>query len=298
MTASDVRPPEDISLFRRAVKNYSGEENYVSGQFIHQTKSGKRIEVEVQSNFITMNDKKYHLAIITDVTEKNRIDQQVTRAIIETQENERYEIGAELHDNVCQILASTHITLGVVSKSVNPPAMELFQQCRSYINLATQEIRNLSHRLAPAFFNDSKLEQAVAVLLDSANIEKKYEISLYFDKEIEKINLSRDLQLNLYRIVQEQLRNIIKYADCKKIEVDLIIKNGEIKMRIMDDGIGFDVNAVKGGIGLSNIRRRAELFSGRFDIFSSPGNGCELEIDIPLKTENLREVKKTVRLNL
>jgi len=128
-------------------------------------------------------------------------------------------------------------------------------------------------------------------------ISKKSTKSLY-DKEIEKINLSRDLQLNLYRIVQEQLRNIIKYADCKKIEVDLIIKNGEIKMRIMDDGIGFDVNAVKGGIGLSNIRRRAELFSGRFDIFSSPGNGCELEIDIPLKTENLREVKKTVRLNL
>lgn len=296
MTAFEVRPPEDVLLFRQAVENYSGEENYVSGQFVHQTKSGKRIEVQVQSNFIMMNDKKYHLAIITDVTEKNRIDQQLTRAIIETQENERYEIGAELHDNVCQILATTHITLGVLSKSVNPPGMELFQQCRSYINLATQEIRNLSHRLAPAFFNDSTLEEALAVLLNDSNIEKKYDISLYFDKEIRKINLSRDLQLNVYRILQEQLRNITKYAKCKNIEVDLIAKNGKIKMRIIDDGIGFDVNAVKGGIGFANMKRRVELFSGKFHIFSSPGNGCELEIDIPLKTEDLPEVKKTGRV--
>ena len=108
-----------------------------------------------------------------------------------------------------------------------------------------------------------------------------------------KINLSRDLQLNVYRILQEQLRNITKYAKCKNIEVDLIAKNGKIKMRIMDDGIGFDVNAVKGGIGFANMKRRVELFSGRFHIFSSPGNGCELEIGIPLKTQDLPEVKKT-----
>lgn len=289
MSAFDVRPPEEVRLFKKTLKNYSGQENYISGQFIHQTKSGKRIEVEVQSNFILMNEKKYHLAIITDVTEKNRMAQEVTRAIINTQETERYEIGAELHDNICQILASTHITLGVLSKSVNADGIQLFQQCREYVNLATKEIRNLSHRLAPAFFDDSSLEEAVAILLSNANVEKKYDISLYFDKKIKKINLCRDLQLNLYRILQEQLRNILKYAECKNIEVNLIVKNGKLKMRISDDGIGFDIHAVKGGIGFANMKRRVELSSGRFHVFSSPGNGCELEIDIPLKAENLYE---------
>jgi PAS domain S-box-containing protein len=298
MTAFEVRPPEEVILFKKALKNYVGQENYISGQFIHQTKSGKKIEVEVQSNFIIMNEKKYHLAIITDVTEKNRMTQQVTRAIINTQENERYEIGAELHDNICQILASTHITLGVLSKSVNPDGMQLFNQCREYINLATKEIRNLSHRLAPAFFNDSTLEEALAILLNNANVEKKYAISLYFDKGIEKINLGRDLQLNLYRILQEQLRNIVKYADCKNIEVDLIVKNGKIKMRINDDGIGFDVNTVKGGIGFANMKRRVELNSGTFHVFSSPGNGCELEIDIPLKEENQRESGENKKITI
>ena len=111
----------------------------------------------------------------------------------------------------------------------------------------------------------------------------------FFDEAVEKAKISRDLQLNLYRILQEQLRNIIKYAECETIEVDLIIKSGKLKMRISDDGVGFDVNKVKGGIGLSNMKRRVELFYGKFNIFSSPGAGCELVIDIPLKNENLSQ---------
>jgi PAS domain S-box-containing protein len=293
LSVFDIRSAEDSSLVKKSILERVETENGFKGKSRHCTKAGKLLDVEIQSNFVVFNDHKYRLVIITDVTEKNRMEQQITRAIIKTQENERYEIGAELHDNICQILASTHISLGVLARSVNPGGMELFQQCRSYINLATQEIRNLSHRLAPAFFNDSTLEEAFGILLNDVNIEKKYNITLYFDEAVEKSNISRDLQLNLYRILQEQLRNILKYAQCKNIEVDLIINNHKIKMRIADDGIGFDINAVKGGIGLSNMRRRVELFYGRFDIFSSPGNGCELVIDIPLKAENLTEEKKS-----
>ncbi len=296
LTIFDIRPAEDIPLVKKSILERVENENGFRGKFRHYTKAGKLLDVEIQSNFVAFNENKYRLVIITDVTEKNRMQQQVTRAIIKTQENERYEIGAELHDNICQILASTHISLGVLAKSVNPEGMDLFQQCRSYINLATQEIRNLSHRLAPAFFNDSTLEEAFEILLNNANVEKKYNVSLYFDEAVEKANVSRDLQLNLYRILQEQLRNILKYAGCKNMEVDLIVKNNKIKMRIADDGVGFDVNAVKGGIGLSNMRRRVELFCGKFDVYSSPGNGCELVIDIPLKPENLGEEKKTKRL--
>jgi|GEM_PF-1565741 len=286
-TIFEMRPPEEMPAFKKALEKCSGEDSYISGKFTHITKAKKVIHVEVQSKTVSMNDKKYRLAIITDVTEKNRMEQQITKAIIKTQENERYEIGAELHDNICQILASTHISMGVLAKSVNPCGMQLFQQCRDYINLATQEIRNLSHRLAPAFFNDSTLEEAFGILLNNANIEKKYNVTLYFDEAVNDSNINRDLQLNLYRILQEQLRNILKYAQCKNIEVDLLIRNHKIKMRIADDGVGFHINAVKGGIGLSNMKRRVELFDGRFDVYSSPGNGCELVIDIPLRVDNL-----------
>ena len=292
-TVFEMRAPEELPAFKKALEKQSGDDAYIAGKFNHITKTKKIIQVEVQSKLVSMNDKKYRLAIIKDVTEKNRTEQEITKAIIKTQENERYEIGAELHDNICQILASTHISMGVLAKSVNPCGMDLFQQCRDYINLATQEIRNLSHRLAPAFFNDSTLEEAFGILLNNANIEKKYNVTLYFDEAANDSNINRDLQLNLYRILQEQLRNILKYAGCKNIEVDLLVRNHKIKMRIADDGVGFDLNAVKGGIGLSNMRRRVELFCGKFDVFSSPGNGCELVIDIPLKAENLIEENHT-----
>ncbi len=292
MTVFDLRLEEDNRSLRKSLEENTENNQTVHRKSKHFTKSGQLLDVEIQATFIVINDKKYRMVIITDVTEKNRVEQQITKAIIKTQENERYEIGAELHDNVCQILASTHISLGVLSKSVNECGMQLFQQCREYINLATQEIRNLSHRLAPAFFNDSTLEEAFDILLRNCNIENKYKVCLFFDPAIEKLDINRDLQLNVYRILQEQLRNILKYAQCKTIEVDLIISNNKLKMRVADDGVGFDVNAVKGGIGMSNMRRRTELFQGNFVIYSTPGHGCELIIEIPLKYENL--VLKTV----
>lgn len=290
MTIFDMRPKEEVPFLKRVLtSNENG--GLISGRFRHQTKSRKILDVEVKSNFIWINNRQYRLAIITDVTEKNRIEHQITKAIIRTQENERYEIGAELHDNICQILATTHINLGVLSKSITPCGMDLFHQCREYIHLATQEIRNLSHRLAPAFFSDSTLEEAFEVLLNNCNVENKYNVTLYFDQAVEESNISRDLQLNLYRILQEQLRNILKYSHCKNIEIDLVVNKNKLKMRIADDGVGFDTNAAKGGIGLSNMRRRVELFYGKFKLYSSAGNGCEIVIDIPLKDENLNLIK-------
>ncbi len=294
LTVFDLKPKADYALLRESLAKNIEKSSLVSTKSRHFNKAGMLLDVEIQATFIMINHKKYRMVIITDVTEKKKVEQQITKAIIKTQENERYEIGAELHDNVCQILASTHISLGVLSKSVNDRGMELFEQCREYISLATQEIRNLSHRLAPAFFNDSTLEEAFEILLKNCNIENKYKISLFFDPSIEKMNINRDLQLNLYRILQEQLRNILKYANCKNIEVDLIINNGKIKMRVADDGIGFDVNNVKGGIGMSNMRRRTELFQGDFTIFSKPGHGCELIIMIPLRAENLHQKDEEV----
>ncbi|MGN6803387.1 MAG: PAS domain S-box protein, partial [Ginsengibacter sp.] len=222
ITVFELRSDEDNRRLRESIKENLHNNQTVHRKSKHFTKSGRMLDVEIQATFIVINNKKYRMVIITDVTEKNRVDQQITKAIIKTQENERYEIGAELHDNICQILASTHISLGVLSKSVDNRGLELFNQCRNYISLATQEIRNLSHRLAPAFFNDSTLEEAFNILLKNINIENKYEISVYFDPSIQKLNINHDLQLNLYRILQEQLRNILKYAKCKRIEIDLI----------------------------------------------------------------------------
>ena len=287
MTILDIRPEEDANHLIEILNAQGQKDKILTGRFRHRKKSGELINVEVYSSLMMMDGKNYRLVIISDVTEKTLVEHQITKAIIKTQEDERYEIGSELHDNVCQILATSYLSLGRLKESLKPSALPLFDDCREYIDLATQEIRNLSHRLAPAFFNNSTLEEAFEMLLNTFTMEDQYKTSLYFDKAIEEANIDRDLQLNLYRILQEQLRNILKYSESTAIEVDVIINKNKLKMRIGDNGVGFHVHDVKGGIGLSNMKRRVELFCGKLEIHSSPGKGCEVVIDIPLQGNHL-----------
>lgn len=240
------------------------------------------MDVETSSIPMIINGKKQILMITLDVTEKNLNEQKILKATIKAQEEERYEIGSELHDNVCQILATSRIYLGLIKKSIPPAAKEYFGQANQYISQASEEIRNLSHRLAPAFFDGASLEDSFKQLLRSFNFENKYEIILSFDDQYKNYIPNHELQLNLYRILQEQLANILKHANATRIVIDVITKNDCLQMRIADDGVGFNPATIKAGIGLSNMNRRVQLLSGRFSIQSIGGKGCEIVVEIPI----------------
>jgi signal transduction histidine kinase len=170
----------------------------------------------------------------------------------------------------------------MLKKSLEPSGIIFFTDCKENISLALDEIRDLSHRVAPVFFGGSTTEETFRRLFNAFNMDEKSEFLLHVDQAVNNYALSVEMQLNLYRILQEQLRNIQKYANASFIEVDVLIYNHKLKMKISDNGVGFNVNKVKGGIGLANMKRKAELFSGKFEIYSSPGNGCEIIIDMPL----------------
>jgi PAS domain S-box-containing protein len=284
MTLFDLVPEEDRKKVKTFIVNQNGQLNETyTGKFRNIKKSGEIIEVETFSTPLLINDKIAVLIIGIDVTEKNLYEHKITKAIIKTQEDERYEIGGELHDNVCQILATSLISLGMLKRTIPATSLPLLNQCKDYIGMAAAEIRNLSHRLAPAFLNDSNLEEAFNMLLKNFNTENSHSIHFNYHPSMKKNEISLDLQLNLYRILQEQLKNIFKYAHAKQIDLDILINNKKLKMKITDDGQGFDLTTVKKGIGLANMKRRAELFSGSIDIEASPGNGCSIAVEIPLE---------------
>ena len=250
--------------------------------FYHLKKDGEKIEVEIYTSPILINDKQCILAISIDVTERNQFENKMTKAIIKAQEEERYEIGCELHDNVCQILAAAKINLAMIRPSLEPSVMPFYTQASDAILLATKEIRNLSHRLVPSFLENRKLEEAFESLLKTFNVNGDYNISMHFDNSSKNILIDKEIQLNLYRILQEQLRNIINHSGCTDIEISLSVHHNLLHMRIADNGIGFEVNDIKPGIGLANMKRRAELFSGKLHINSSLGQGCEIMVIIPI----------------
>ncbi len=228
-----------------------------------------------------INERRCSTMTAIDVTEKNKAEIRLTKAIIETQEEERNVIGGELHDNICQILAGSVLNLSIIKPGLQENKATILSQVIDYIKLASNEIRNLSHRLAPAFFDDIELGESLLQLLTSINPEGKFETHLIYDKELDNVNLKRDLQINLYRIMQEQLNNIIKYAHASTIEASLSIIAGNLRFEISDNGIGFDEEKVSKGIGFANMTRRAKLFSGSFNVTSSINNGCKVTITIP-----------------
>ncbi len=263
------------------------EEDAIHDNKVYFRKKTKQIVVaNIYSTPITINDKLFRSVIAIDVTEKTEYEHKLVQAIIKTQEDERYEIGGELHDNVCQILAATRLSLGMMKDLLPMEGAIWFDQCKSYLSLATEEIRNLSHRLAPSFFKGSTLEEKFRTLLGEFNVEGKYDVSIFFNNAVEVSSVSTEMQLNLYRILQEELNNIFKYAKASSIEVHVFVEKDKIAMSISDNGIGFDMSAVKSGIGLANMKRRAALFSGNLDIKSSPGNGCIVTTHIPLLKAN------------
>ncbi len=225
----------------------------------------------------------HFVAIQKDITERKMHQKEVLKAIIKAQEDERYEIGAELHDNVCQILVASKISVKMLSKTISEDEKVWYNQSIKQINLAFKEIRNLSHRLAPTFFHDTTIEEAFTTLIKSFNIKNTLVVALCFEDSFKQIIITQEFQLNLYRIFQEQLSNILKYANAKSIKVHGFISNNKLHLNIIDNGVGFDVDSAKNGIGIANMRRRTHLFSGKFTVTSSIGNGCKIAIEIPLQ---------------
>ncbi len=284
MTIFEIRPEEDIQTTKDVVINnkIKNEGTYV-GRFSHCKKSGEIIEVEIYSTPIIISDKEFKSVIAIDITEKLLHEDKLIQAILKTQEDERYEIGGELHDNICQILAVSQMSLDKLSESLPSSKTVWFDKCRDCLSLALDEIRNLSHRMAPAFFNNTTVEEAFRKLFHSFNIDDRYKIILRFDDKVKEYPINVEIQLNLYRVLQEQLRNISKYAHAAIIEVDVFIIPEYLRMTVLDNGIGFTIDSAKEGIGLTNMKRRAELVGGKLEIESSPGNGCKIIVDIPLQ---------------
>ena len=222
------------------------------------------------------------IGAMQDITYQVEEEIRISKAIIDAQEQERRYLGGELHDNVNQILAGALMALNMVKKNQTneKEIFEFLEMGKKHIFSAIDEVRKLSHRLAPASFDDKTLKDAFEHLLQSFNLNGQFAIKLDFDGVCNSVN--DDIQINLYRILQEQVKNIVKYSSANKIEVSVKQVGDIVKMRIFDNGKGFNIKTVKKGIGLSNIRKRAESFSGKFTLHSGRGKGCEILLELPL----------------
>jgi len=253
----------------------------------HSNKFGELMIVEITSHLIDYFGKMSMQVIINDVTERVRLEkelalqqklkqQQITEVVLGAQERERFELGQELHDNINQILATSKLYLDVAIED-KEPRIELLIKSRKNISMAIEEIRKLSKELITPTLNDLGLIQSIKELIRSIQTVKKMKIRLNIFG-LDENSLLPEQKLNVYRIIQEQLNNILKHAQASTVEIELNKVKEQISLQVKDDGKGFDPRARRQGIGLSNIISRAELYNGRVEIESAPGKGCRLEV--------------------
>ncbi len=284
MSILDIRPRSDIETVSQIIhRNRETDNQLFTGRFQHINKAGETIEVEIYSTPLTIHNRPLRSVIAYDITEKIQHEQLITKAIIRTQEEERYEIGGELHDNICQILALSQMSLDKLKESLNAETKPWYDNARNTLLTAMEEIRNLSHRLAPAFYDELTLEECFRKLIKTFDVGKKYQILFSFNDEVNDASSYSEMQLSLYRILQEQLRNIEKYAFASEIKVFVLIRSENLYMTTIDNGVGFVMDEQKQGIGFANMKRRIELFGGDMEIDTAPGKGCKIVITVPIK---------------
>ena len=231
-----------------------------------------------QSNHLTMSipfPEKQPAGV--QYSQNNLSPDQIKRIMIKAQENERNELGRELHDNVNQILAAVRLQLEYSLENYENEKATV-ERCKKNIEEVIREIRNLSHRLVLPRFAETTLEAELKKTID--NISQQLCVYLNIETLDEKI-VPDNIKETLYRIVQEQLGNIIKHANAKRVVIRLQNDNDAAYLLIEDDGCGFNFNQSRNGVGISNILTRVESYKGSAQFITAPGKGCRLVVIIP-----------------
>ncbi len=204
-------------------------------------------------------------------------------------EQERRLIARSLHDSIGQSLSFLRIRFLRMKEISDPESSYFFQESITSIEAIIKELKEISQTLKPRDLEELGLRIALRNMIDKICSE----INIYGELNMsdEDIRFDEKIEINIYRIVQEALTNLVKHSNATSFSVQLMSNNKFIRIIITDDGIGFDIkgdqsgNINKYGMGLLNMKERAESMNGKFKIDSSPGNGTMLVFEIPLKGE-------------
>jgi signal transduction histidine kinase len=206
---------------------------------------------------------------------------QLTAAAIAAQEKERALISIELHDNVNQLLTSAKLYAELGRDRVGDPAV-MMDKTIALLQNAIDEIRELSSQLSVCFLDQTALEDSIRELTATVSQSSLLTIVLNIDL-LPQSSVNADVNLAVYRILQEHLTNVTKHAQAKRVEVTLQQNDGKLMLTVVDDGRGFNPDKKAKGIGLANMRSRAESLMGIFSLKSQPGKGCTLFVQIPVQ---------------
>ena len=218
------------------------------------------------------------------------LTEQLTQQVLGAQEEERRRIARELHDETLQSLATLVIyadAASAIDPALQSPALrEALARLREVAERTLSGVRGIIADLRPSLLDDLGL--AAAVRWQAQNRLEPSGIRVDVQTTNEGRRLNPAIEIALYRVIQEAVTNVLKHAHASYVEIDLDLSQSDCaRVRVEDDGVGFDpaqrmVERHDGGVGLWGMQERINLIGGRLTVDSSPGEGTEIRVDVPI----------------
>jgi PAS domain S-box-containing protein len=291
----EIIPPSLRPWFQDGLTNrFIGTKGPAIGSRIEMSAlraDGSQFPAEFTITPIKLEGQPTFAVYIRDITQRKRAERELRllpQRIIEAQETERMRVARELHDGINQLIASVKMRLGKVADNLpelKPAAREILARCDQLLVKALEENRRIANNLHPADLNNLGLATACRNLCTEFQLRTNSKVQCRI-ASIGK-RLSAGVALNLFRIVQEAINNIEKYARAKTVKLKIGLQEDSILLKIQDDGCGFNLKTSKAakkkghGLGLTNMRERALSLGGIFEVLSAPKKGTTITVRIP-----------------
>jgi len=255
-------------------------------------KDGSIFPGEISAGKFSSGSRQKIIGAVRDITDRIQAEDKIralTREQIKVQENERNRIAKYLHDHVAQDLSTLKIgfeTLFDDPRKLPPRKKKKISEISRILQESISSVRDLSYDLRPAGMDQLGLVRIVYQLCEAFSEKTNLSVDFY-SAGIKDLNLDFDTAINLYRIIQEGLNNIMKHARAANVIIRLVASSPNIILRIEDDGQGFDVGnrlakaLTEKRMGLFNMEERVSLLEGRMEIKSRIAKGTRIFIEIP-----------------
>jgi PAS domain S-box-containing protein len=292
----DLRHPDEIEAFMLEFqKEVPVPTN--RGVWKHRRKDNTYIDVEIFVQDIIYNRRKARLILAKDVTEHRKAEAQLNQSYQEIRrlashlqnirEEERTRMAREIHDQLGQQLTVMKMDISWLYKKLTEadrPVRDRMTDLKNIMEETVKLIRRISSDLRPSLLDDMGLLAAIEWHL--LEMEKRSGIAIELTGLKEEPALSTESKTNLFRILQESLTNVGRYAQARKVQVDLSRKENLLVMTISDDGVGFDKEKVasKRTLGILGMRERTAMMGGTYVITSAPGEGTTVLVTVPLNS--------------
>jgi len=212
---------------------------------------------------------------------QQRFEEEITKSKLEIQEQALQNISWEIHDNVGQLLSVAKMQLNMIQIGLPEEQQSKIKETGEIVGKSLQELRGLAKSLNPDTIKNKGLIESITLEFERYNRLNSLKATLNVINEV--YNLSNEKEIILFRIIQEFCNNTLKYSNAKELKIELNFTSNTLDILIEDDGVGFDSNDTSNqtGIGLYNMKSRANLIGAKFELNSVVNNGTKLHLSCP-----------------